>query len=145
MVAADLDGVVAVERGCYPLPWTSQQFIDELKNEVSTILVCEIEGEVVGFICYWLVAGEMQILNIATAPPMQRRGIAESLLQQAFSDCQTVGMTAAWLEVRAGNHGAIKLYQRHGFEQNGMRRGYYRDGEDALLMVREFKEQEKSG
>ena len=140
MTISDLNGVLAVENACYPVPWTSRQFVDELENPISSILVCEIAGEIAGFICYWLIAGEMQILNVATAPQMQQQGIGERLLNQAFSACQQVDLTSAWLEVRAGNSGAIRLYQRHGFEQNGIRRGYYRDGEDALLMVREFEE-----
>jgi ribosomal-protein-alanine N-acetyltransferase len=138
MTSSDLDGVLAIENACYSVPWTSGQLVEELENPVSSILVCEIEGEIAGFICYWLVAGEMQILNIATAPQRQRRGVGELLLNRAFSHCQQVGLTAAWLEVRVGNRGAINLYQRNGFTNSGIRRGYYRDGEDALLMVREF-------
>ncbi len=145
MTMNDLNGVLAVENACYPVPWTAGQFVDELENRVSSILVCETDGEIAGFICYWLIAGEMQILNVATAPQMQQQGIGERLLNQAFHACRQAGLVSAWLEVRAGNSNAIRLYQRNGFEQNGIRRGYYRDGEDALLMVREFeKNQEKN-
>ena len=145
MTIRDLDGVLAVETACYSAPWTAGQFVDELENSVSSILVCDIEGEIAGFICYWLIAGEMQILNIATAPQRQRRGVADLLLNQAFLNCRKIGLVSAWLEVRAGNSGAINLYHRHGFERNGIRRGYYRDGEDAFLMVKLFDQvQERS-
>jgi len=138
MVAADLDEVLAIESDCYPTPWTAQQFKDELQNSVASILLCERETKIVGYICYWLIVDEMQILNVAVAPQARRNGIAEQLLNRAFSDCQQRGLTVAWLEVRAGNSGAITLYRNNGFRTDGVRRGYYRDGEDALLMVKEF-------
>lgn len=138
MTANDLDAVVAIENASYPAPWSAQQFVDELRNPVATILLCELEEEIAGYICYWLIAGEMQILNIAVAPQARRNGIAKQLLNQAFVDCQQRGLSAAWLEVRSGNSGAINLYRQNGFVIDGERRGYYRDGEDALLMVKEF-------
>ncbi len=134
----DLEDVLAIEKMCYPLPWSARQFLDELQNNAAAILLCEVGGRIAGYICYWLIAGEMQILNVATAPGMRRKGIGQLLLQKAFSNCRQTGLSSAWLEVRAGNRGAIQLYQRNGFEQNGLRRGYYRDGEDAVLMVKKF-------
>ena len=137
IVDADLGAVVAVEQECYPRPWTLSQFQQELDNPVATILVAEVVGEVVGYICYWLIAGEMQVLNIATAPQARRNGIAAQLLDCALNKSRSLGeLSAVWLEVRAGNRGAIALYQRYGFVFNGTRKKYYRDGEDALLMVK---------
>jgi ribosomal-protein-alanine N-acetyltransferase len=138
MTINDLGEVLVIENACYSTPWSSQQFVDELNNGVATILLCELDGEIAGYICYWLITGEMQILNIAVAPHARRNGVAERLLQQAFSDCLLRGLTSAWLEVRIGNCGAVNLYERNGFQRTGLRRGYYRDGEDAVLMVREF-------
>jgi ribosomal-protein-alanine N-acetyltransferase len=139
MNETDLDDVLAIENTCYSTPWSSRQFLDELQNRAASILLCEMDDSIVGYICYWLIDGEMQILNIATAPQMRRQGIGELLLERAFADCCQTGLNSVWLEVRAGNSGAIKLYQRNGFKRNGIRRGYYRDGEDAVLMFKEFK------
>ncbi len=137
IVDADLDAIVAVEQECYPRPWTLLQFQQELDNPVATILLAEVAGKVVGYICYWLIAGEMQVLNIATAPQARRSGIAAKLLDYALNNsCSLGALSAVWLEVRAGNRGAIALYQRYGFVFNGERKNYYRDGEDALLMVK---------
>ncbi len=141
MTGTDLVEVLAIERGCYPHPWSARQFLDELENGAAEILVCEIEQQICGYICFWLIAGEMQILNIATAPQLRRSGVAAALLDQAFSRGQHAGLTAAWLEVRVGNGAAIELYRRNGFTASGIRKKYYRDGEDALLMVREFTSQ----
>jgi len=134
----DLDAVLVIERDCYPHPWSFRQFLDELENPVASVLVCEIDNSIVGYICYWLIAGEMQILNLATSPQLRRHGIAAQLLEQACARCSLIGLSSAWLEVRAGNRAAIELYQRSGFNLSGTRRTYYRDGEDALVMVKTF-------
>ena len=135
---SDLVALLRIERECYPFPWSQQQFIEELQNRVATLLVCEIENRIAGYICYWLIGAEMEILNIATAPTARRRGVAVRLLNEAFSRCSEVGLSTAWLEVRAENRAAIALYQRSGFQKSGIRKGYYRDGEDAILMNKTF-------
>ncbi|MCD6582510.1 MAG: ribosomal protein S18-alanine N-acetyltransferase [Desulfuromusa sp.] len=137
----DLDAVLAIERQCYPHPWSSQQFLQELANPVASILVCEIEDKIGGYICYWLIAGEMQILNLATSLQVRRKGIAAQLLEQAFERCSLSELSSVWLEVRSGNQAAIALYQRYGFKLSGTRRAYYRDGEDAFVMVKNFTDQ----
>ncbi|MFK5925786.1 MAG: ribosomal protein S18-alanine N-acetyltransferase [Desulfuromusa sp.] len=138
MSDADLDAILAIEQDCYPHPWTSRQFLQELENPAATILVCENETRIVGYICYWLIAGEMQILNLATSPKFRRQGIAAQLLAEVFKRCAFSELSSAWLEVRSGNLTAKALYQRHGFKLSGTRKAYYRDGEDALVMVKMF-------
>lgn len=142
MSEADLDAVLVIERDCYSHPWSSRQFLQELENPAASILVCEVANTVVGYACYWLIAGEMQILNLATSSRLRRHGIAAQLLEQAFERCSLLELTSAWLEVRSGNQAAIALYRGYGFELSGTRRAYYRDGEDAFVMVRTFPNQE---
>ena len=137
----DLDAVLAIEEDCYPHPWSSRQFLQEVENPVASILVYEIENEIAGYICYWLIAGEMQILNLATSPRLRRHGIAAQLLEQALERCSASDLSSSWLEVRSGNRAAIALYQRYGFKLSGTRRAYYRDGEDAFVMVKTFPDQ----
>jgi len=137
----DLPAVQLIEQQSYPHPWTDAQFLQELENPVAAIDLLWLAEQLAGYICYWLIAGEMQILNIATSPQFRRRGIAGKLLQHAFSVCAQQGLEQAFLEVRVGNRAAISLYQREGFVADVLRRGYYRDGEDAQLMVRDFTHQ----
>jgi ribosomal-protein-alanine N-acetyltransferase len=138
---SDLPIMVQIEEECYPLPWSQQQFVQELKNRVATLLVCEIEQQITGYICYWLIDAEMEILNLATAPAARRKGIAVRLMTEAFSRCSVNKLSAAWLEVRATNRAAIALYRQSGFAPSGIRKGYYQDGEDAIVMVKTFKNQ----
>jgi len=134
----DLDDIISIEVDCYDHPWSSLQFSQELENPVSSILVYEADDKIVGYICYWLIVGEMQILNIASSSQFRRQGIAVQLLEEAFRRCSQIELSSAWLEVKSGNFGAIALYQRYGFILSGTRKAYYRDGEDALVMVKTF-------
>lgn len=83
------------------------------------------------------------ILTLAVAPQMRRRGVARSLLGLAYDWCEVVGVVKVSLHVRAGNDGAIALYEREGFELEGRERGQIRFGpegsgvdsyEDNLIM-----------
>ena len=134
----NLSALLAIEQQSYPHPWSAAQFVQELHNPVSTVDVLWVNGQLAGYHCYWLIVGELQILNIATAPGFRRQGIGGKLLEHAFTVCREHGLEQALLEVRAGNSAAIALYQRRGFVADVVRKGYYRDGEDALLMVRDF-------
>lgn len=138
MQSKDLPAVLAIERQSYPFPWTEDQFLQEMNNPVAAVELIWVAGQLAGYLCYWLIVGELQILNIAIAPMFRRQGLAEQLLDHVFSDCRQKGLERAWLEVRAGNDSAISLYRKQGFVADTVRSGYYRDGEDALLMVRDF-------
>ena len=134
MTADDLSQVHALECAAQTSPWSLEHFSAELDNPCSRVDLCRRNGELAGFICWWLVAGEVQIQNVATAPAFRRQGVAARLLSHAFEQALGSGFESAWLEVRVGNAPAIALYERFGFEIVGRRPGYYADGEDALVM-----------
>ncbi len=130
----DLPELLDLERRCYPCPWSEAQFRAELANPHARIDLCRVGGRLAGFHCWWYLLGEMHVLNLASAPEWRRRGVAEGLLQAAFARSRGLGLQRAFLEVRAGNSGALALYRKFGFRITGRRRGYYPDGEDALLL-----------
>jgi ribosomal-protein-alanine N-acetyltransferase len=79
----------------------------------------------------------MHLLNLTVAPPCQRRGHAQTLLDALEQQCRERVLHTLWLEVRAGNHRARQVYAQRGFAEIGLRRGYYPAGvsrEDALVM-----------
>ncbi|WP_321531080.1 ribosomal protein S18-alanine N-acetyltransferase [uncultured Desulfuromonas sp.] len=134
MVADDLTAVVTIERGCHQHPWNGHLFERELTNPVSRMSVVVAKEEIVGYLCVWVVAGEAEIHNIATACHWQRRGVASFVMEVLFRQLREEGIERLLLEVRVSNLAAIELYQRWGFETSCRRKGYYQDGEDALLM-----------
>ena len=126
--------MLEIERAAYPRPWTEAQFLQELQAAYSRVDLLLSHNELAGYICYWLASGELHILNVVTAPHYHRKGGARRLLEHVFAEAKAIDAESACLEVRTGNAAAIALYRDFGFHDDGIRRTYYSDGEDALLM-----------
>lgn len=135
MQQADLEAVHRLECASQQEPWSLQHFADELDNPVATVVLYWHCGQLAGFLCTWLIAGELQIQNLATLPTLRRRGVAVRLLEHAIARSRVAGLSSVWLEVRASNAPAIALYKRFGFSACGKRYAYYPDGEDAQIMT----------
>ena len=136
LTSLDLDRVLAIEEACQLTPWTRGNFRDCLRSGYRC-RVATVDGVPAAFMILSSVLDETHLLNIAVAPAWQRRGLARWMLEQALDDAQAEGMSVLYLEVRASNHGARRLYERLGFRECGRRKNYYRttDGhEDAVLM-----------
>ncbi|NIQ95384.1 MAG: ribosomal protein S18-alanine N-acetyltransferase [Desulfuromonadales bacterium] len=135
---ADMDALLAVERACNPNPWSRDLFMREYDNPRSSLdLLWDGEEALAGYLVSWYLHGELQIMNVATAPAFRRQGVGRSLLRHAMARARQRGLERTTLEVRTGNAGAIALYEALGFRRDAVRRRYYVDGEDALLMSRE--------
>lgn len=140
---ADLDEIEEIEHHSFPQPWPRSAFETELGRAHAGLDVARAP-RVVGFCNYWLIldpigGGEIQILAIATHPDHRRAGVGAALLHHALDVARDAGCRVATLEVRRGNAPAIALYQRAGFRQVHVRVGYYQNGEDALVMLRESR------
>jgi ribosomal-protein-alanine N-acetyltransferase len=146
MTTDDLDQVILTEQASFAMPWSRQLFLRELHNPaISTLLAAfndpgpsgkGLDPRVVtGYIVFWVVADEMHILNLAVAPAQRRQGTAKHLVQSALEKAYAKGARIAYLEVRASNVAAQKLYLGLGFTGISLRRGYYdRPAEDAVIM-----------
>ncbi len=85
---------------------------------------------IAGFILYTLVAGEGEILTVATAPQWRRYGIGEMLVKAALSHLSAERAEAMFLEVGDSNQAALSLYRKHGFTEVGKRQNYYSAAKD---------------
>jgi ribosomal-protein-alanine N-acetyltransferase len=144
---ADVKAIWAIEKQCFPTPWSRWSFLAELGHHSSHILVAGPSSpalwETWGYIVFWVVADEMHILNLAVHPQQRRRGIARALLTEALSLARDLKAQVAWLEVRPSNAPALTLYTNFGFQQMGRRPRYYDDTEeDAILLARYWEEDE---
>lgn len=137
MQPSDLAWVVEIENLCYPNPWSAELFQRELNNPLAAVDLLWIEGELAGYLCFWLVSGELNILNVAVAPGFRRRGAAAALLRHVIEKSRRQDFERAFLEVRVSNAGAIALYRSFGFKASSIRKRYYSDGEDAMIMTRD--------
>lgn len=135
MREADLAAVLEIERLASPSPWTPGLFLHELQLEFSRlVLVRDRRGTVLGYACWWEVAQEVHVLNVAVHPSHRRRGLGRALVERMVAVGEAAGATIAGLEVRADNGSAIALYEGCGFARVGERRDYYGPGQHAVLM-----------
>lgn len=131
----DLPALLAVEGACFDRPWPEGAFEQELELTQAELWVAEdSEQGVVGYVDFWVVAGDVELLNIAVVPSWRRHGLARLLLDLLDRRAAEREGEQVFLEVRRGNAGAIALYRSVGYSQVGLRRRYYSDGEDAILM-----------
>ena len=133
-----LGEIEVIERAAYPTPWSRTMFASELAKP-SSICLGAFEGDrLIGYIINSRYVDAWHVMNVAVDPSHRRRGIATRLLERLFELTKSDGRRGYTLEVRISNEGAITLYESLGFEQRGLRRGYYTDNrEDALIMWRE--------
>ena len=135
-VPRGLPRLLELERASHSHPWSEGQLARELDTPYSVVL-CAEEGtsaRVDGFIVYWVIHDEMHVLDVVTAPEARRRGLGRTLMLEAMADGARRGAVRALLEVRRSNAPAIALYRALGYLHDTVRRGYYHDGEDAVLM-----------
>ena len=139
MTRRDLATVVEIERRAFAQPWPADFFLQELRLPFSRIFLAQVpptgEGRVAGYVCRWLTAGELHILNVAVHPDWRRRGIGRCLVEHVIAEARRAKAEKAFLEVRRHNVPAIGLYESLGFYEIGVRRNYYGSGEDALVMA----------
>jgi len=133
----DLDEVLAIEYRVYPFPWSRGNFADSMSSGYSC-WVCRVGGELVGYFVLMLAVDDAHLLNISVAEKRQGMGFGARLLRQAMIAGRQGGATALLLEVRPSNEKALVLYRHFGFQQIGVRRGYYpaeKGREDALVLT----------
>jgi [ribosomal protein S18]-alanine N-acetyltransferase len=136
MTEPDVPEVVAIERSSYQFPWSEGIFRDCLRVGYVCRVV-SVRGETVGYGVMSVGAGEAHILNLCIHAEFRCQGIGRKLLGYLVERAASAGMGEAYLEVRPSNTGAIRLYQSLGFEQVGIRRGYYQavgGREDAAVL-----------
>ena len=136
--SGDIDEIVRLEERCFPTePWSRQMFTEELENDLALFVVAEVDGRIAGYLIAWIIVPmECQVGSIAVLPEYRRQGIARQLLGIMLQTCREAGTPDAYLEVRVSNTAAIELYRSLGFAQDGLRKAYYQDGEDAITMAR---------
>ena len=156
MLPGDLASVLALEHELFPDdPWSAQMFTEEVAQPPSArlYLVAEADDasgpvaaaagrEVAGYAGLMFLPGGSQadVLTIAVDRAYWGRGIGSALLGALLQAAVGRGCTEVFLEVRKDNPRARGLYLRRGFEEIGVRRGYYQpSGVDAIVMRKDLR------
>ncbi len=137
MLYADVAGVVALEKEIFPSPWGAELFRYEIEHCERTIyLVAENDAELAGYAGAQVIEREVHVTNLAVLRSRRRSGLGSALLLEVVRRGLERGARWLTLEVRAGNDGGRRFYREFGFEELGLRLGYYTEtGEDAVIMA----------
>lgn len=146
MEQTELQAVSSIHAAGFARGWSDGEIAQLLARDGTFGKVARPIGKksVAGFILYTLVAGEGEILTIATAPQWRRYGIGEQLVKASLSHLNAERAQAMFLEVGQSNHAALALYKKHGFVEVGLRKNYYdtakgpQTGATALVMRRDL-------
>lgn len=156
MQPADLDAVLAIEGVSHPHPWTKGNFSDSLAaghwaycirpQADEVVRGSYLDPEVLWAYCILFPAvDELHLLNITVSPKLRKLGLGKRIMAAIEGVSAQQKIPRIILEVRPSNLGALKLYQSLGYEQIGLRKGYYPQSpetgarEDAIVMAKSIK------
>lgn len=119
----------------FPISWSLESLQSELDNKFAKYVVLKMGNTIVGYGGMWLILDEAHVTNIAVHPEARGHGGGNIIVEALFRICRKHKITGITLEVRSSNFVAINLYEKYGFEKEGLRNHYYEDnGEDAIIM-----------
>jgi len=131
---SDVGAVAGLEEICFSLPWSEETLRGELALPYKRLLVGEEEGKIVAYGIFSCLFDQWEVERIGVLPTCRRQGWGQAILKEVISALGKEG-GELFLEVRASNDGARSLYLSLGFEEYGLRKGYYdRPKEDAVLL-----------
>lgn len=134
----DLPSILDIESKNYNFPWSEGIFKDCLKSASYSCWICEELDNIVGYSIVSMAVGEAHIMNICVDPEIQKQGVGSKLLENMIELANKKAETI-FLEVRPSNKVAISLYKKRGFNEIGIRKGYYPSAngekEDAVMLA----------
>ena len=114
--------------------WSYNILKQELENGKSKYFVLKQENEIIGFAGILLIIDEVNIMNIVVRKDKRNLGIGSLLLEKIIDFSEIHNATSITLEVNEKNVPAIRLYEKYDFKQVGIRKKYYNNEDNAILM-----------
>ena len=137
----DAEFIAYAESVCFENPWTAENVNVQLDSEYS---VCAVErdtdGEGIGYALGRVSFDEAELYRIAVLPDKRRAHSGSRLLERFVSLCAERGAEKIFLEVRSANVPARRLYEKHGFSEISVRRGYYSDDDAVIYLLQQEKD-----
>lgn len=139
MIIEDVEAVEKIEKANFSMPWSEESFRSQIKKEYSVSFTAHYLGKPIGYVCCDDISGEVYIGTIAVDTEFRKQGIGTKLLNRVISYCEKNNSSMLTLEVRVSNESAVKLYEKLGFENLGVRKNFYSNPtEDAFIMTKYF-------
>ena len=139
MKISDLDSIAENLYEDFDDFWNYNVFKSELENKNSKYIVAKQNNEIVGFAGIWIAIDIAHITNIVVKKDLRKQGIGTIILQELIKLCKELKMNEVTLEVNENNSKAINLYKKFGFEQVGLRKKYYKNTDNAIIMTKTIK------
>lgn len=140
MTVSDLNEIEDILFSDFDDFWNINTFKSELLNPNSKYIVAKIDNKIVGYAGIWKAVDDVHITNIVTAKNLRRQNIGSILLSNLIEMAKAEnGITSITLEVNCNNLPAKKLYEKSGFEVVGLRKKYYNNIDDAIIMTKQLE------
>ncbi len=114
--------------------WSKSQWEKELSDSRKVCLGIFFKSNLISLACGWIILRKLNITAIAVHPEQRGFGLGTKILKVLLRKAHVLGAKEATLEVKSTNYSANALYKKFGFEISGMRKNYYKDGSDALIL-----------
>lgn len=129
-----IDKVLEINSLSFKDAWCKTSFVKELENNFAHYIVAIKDNEVVGYAGIWIILDEANIISIAVHPKYRGMNISCELMNGILTICKNNKVNSLTLEVRKSNLIAQNLYKKFNFIEEGIRKKYYPDGEDGIIM-----------
>ena len=140
MTASDVPEVARIETTAFSTPWSEATFRSLLERSGVELWVAEWGGELAAYAILRRVQDEGELANIAVRSDLRGRGIGSRLLSRMLKVAEDSGVRSLYLEVRESNELAREMYARRGFQEIGVRKGYYEGPrEDARVLKKSLE------
>ncbi len=134
MVLEDIEAISPIFNTEFDEFWNINNLKSDFSNSNSTYFVAKLDGEIVGFAGFLKICEEANIMNIVTKVNKRRLGIGSKLLEALILSAKEQNCTSITLEVNEHNKPAITLYEKYDFKRIGLRKKYYNNTDNAILM-----------
>ena len=135
MTLSDVSEVARIETTAFSTPWSEGTFRSLLERSGAELWVAEWGDQLAAYAILWRVLDEGELANIAVRKDLRGRGIGSGLLGRILEVAEDSGIRSLYLEVRESNDLAREMYARRGFQEIGVRKGYYEaPREDARVL-----------
>jgi ribosomal protein S18 acetylase RimI-like enzyme len=136
----DFETLFAIDQLCYDpaIAYSRRELRNYLRFPGADCILAEAAGKTIGFCITAREKGLGYVITMDVLAEHRRRGIGSALLHEAEQRLASHGVLQIALETATGNDAAIAFWQRHGYRNVGLRKGYYPGGRDALAMLKQL-------
>ncbi len=133
----DIKRIVELEEEIFGETLGEEMLSNEISNPLVWFRVLELNQNIIGYIGGYFYLNDGEIINFLIDKRFQRLGYGTNLFKALLDEANAKNIQRITLEVKVSNEVAIKFYNKFGFKKISIRKNYYKNGEDAVVMMKE--------